>query len=136
MMKLVVLGHAIEFLRKGDSSVQFLYNFIYFSICQCSFFTPGWALWFMLSVFLWKMFLPDMIRIKNAFIVSLVVGILSRLFVEFGAFMSLARTITFLPYFLAGYYCNQKHMDRMKTMNQMWSIVLLGIDILQIHMFN
>ncbi len=100
-----------------------------------SFFTPGWALWFMLSLFLWKMFMPDIIRIKNAFAVSLVVGILSGLFVEFGAFMSLSRTITFLPYFLAGYYCSQERIDWIKRVNRMWGVVLLAAGIAVAYIF-
>lgn len=193
LMILVAAGHVIEFLRKKNSGVQFLYNFIYFfhmpvfifitgflskniekgrqravetyfvpfilfnliwnlitlishffvppttfnssASAYFSFFTPGWALWFMLSLFLWKMFLPDIIRIKNAFAVSLVVGILSGLFVEFGAFLSLSRTITFLPYFLAGYYCGQEHIDRMKRVNRIWSVVLLAAGIAVAYIF-
>ncbi|MDE6931682.1 MAG: acyltransferase family protein [Oscillospiraceae bacterium] len=193
LMILVVAGHVMEFLRKENSGVQFLYNFIYFFhmpvfifitgflsknaekgrrravetyfvpfilfnlIWNCitllsnffvppeafhsdtsayfSFFTPGWALWFMLSLFLWKIFLPDIIRIKNALAVSLAVGILSGLFVEFGAFMSLSRTITFLPYFLAGFYCSQERVDRIKTMNRAWSVALLAVGILAAYIF-
>jgi len=89
-----------------------------------TFFTPGWALWFMLSVFLWKIFLPDIVRIKNAFVVTLIIGLLSGLFVEFGAFMSLARTITFLPYFLAGYYCSSDHITNIRSKSKLWSILV------------
>ncbi|EOS67775.1 hypothetical protein C818_03940 [Lachnospiraceae bacterium MD308] len=40
---LVVAGHVIEFLRKENSGVQFLYNFIYFFICRFSFSLPAFC---------------------------------------------------------------------------------------------
>ena len=74
-----------------------------------SFFTPGWALWYIFAMFLWKILLPDLLKFKNIFILSIIAGIFVKLSGEFGSYMALSRTITFAPFFLAGYYLVRKN---------------------------
>ncbi len=64
-----------------------------------SFFTPGWALWYIFAMFLWKILLPDLLKFKNIFILSIIAGIFVKLSGEFGSYMALSRTITFAPFF-------------------------------------
>lgn len=90
-----------------------------------SFLNPGWALWFILALFLWKTLLPDLLKIKNIFAVVLVVGIFSRLFTEFNIFLSLSRFLVFSPYFIGGYLFNRAGLDKFRKIK--WYIPALII---------
>ena len=90
-----------------------------------SFLTPGWALWYLFSMLIWRVFLPDIIRIKNVFIVSIIIGLLAGLFTEFGGLMSLSRTFVFLPYFLAGYFMKKEKLIGLKKYSKLPAIIIL-----------
>lgn len=74
-------------------------------------FVTEWGLWFLLAMFVWKLFLKDLIRIRYILPISFIVGIMSGLSEEFTMKMSLARILSFLPFFLLGYFCNAAHIN-------------------------
>ncbi|WP_317368539.1 acyltransferase family protein [uncultured Tyzzerella sp.] len=90
-----------------------------------SFFTPAWAMWYLYSMFVWKLILPYILKIKNIFKVCLFLGILAGLFIEFNDFMSISRTITFLPYFLAGYFFDETLIDKIKNKKHIIFVLLI-----------
>lgn len=90
-----------------------------------SFFTPAWAMWYLYSMFIWKLILPYILKIKNIFKVSLFLGILAGLFIEFNDFMSISRTITFLPYFLAGYFFDENLIAKIKNKKHILFVLIL-----------
>ncbi|MDF2589484.1 MAG: hypothetical protein K0S41_3325 [Anaerocolumna sp.] len=75
---------------------------------------PVWGLWFYLSLFIWKFLLKDLVRIRYILPISFAVGILSGLSNEFSLKMSIARIISFLPFFLLGYFCNEIHIQKLR----------------------
>ena len=87
-----------------------------------SFLNPGWALWFILALFIWRLLLPYLLKIKKVFIVSLIVGLLSRLFSEFNIFLSLSRILVFSPYFIGGFLVSKKSLDKMRKA-KMWFVL-------------
>ncbi|MGU9138409.1 acyltransferase family protein [Clostridium perfringens] len=101
-----------------------------------SFFTPGWELWYIFAMFLWKILLPDLLKFKNIFILSVIAGIFVKLSGEFGSYMALSRTITFAPFFLAGYYSSEEKLKRFRKftrfniLNKVPSILILIIGVL------
>ncbi|NGU67703.1 acyltransferase family protein, partial [Clostridium perfringens] len=101
-----------------------------------SFFTPGWALWYIFAMFLWKILLPDFLKFKNIFILSIIAGIFVKLSGEFGSYMALSRTITFAPFFLAGYYSSEEKLKRFRKftrfniLNKLPSIIIVIIGVL------
>ncbi len=95
-----------------------------------SFFTPAWAMWYLYTMFIWKLVLPYILKIKNIFKISLFLGILSGLFIEFNDFMSISRTITFLPYFLAGYFFDESLITKIRNKNNLIFILLVIITFL------
>ncbi len=94
-----------------------------------SFLNPGWALWYILAMFIWKSLLPDLLKIKNIFRVVLVVGILSRLFSEFNVFLSLSRLLVFTPYFVGGFLFSKESLERVRKSRLSISIILLLISL-------
>lgn len=90
-----------------------------------SFFTPGWGLWYILAMFLWRLFLPDILKIKRAFLIFFIIGLSSGLFSEFGTFMSLSRMLAFTPFFLAGYYTTEDKIKFFQKFGKIPSLVIL-----------
>ncbi|MGL5616709.1 MAG: acyltransferase family protein [Sarcina sp.] len=100
-----------------------------------SFLMPGWALWYILSMFFWRMFLPDLVKVKNIFVISLIFGIIARMFTDFGTLLSLSRTITFLPFFLAGYFLKDiDNLRRNKGRKILSVIIMILIVVLAVYL--
>lgn len=95
-----------------------------------SFLNPGWALWFILALFIWKTFLPDLIKIKNIMAVILVIGVFSRLFSEFNVFMSLSRMLVYSPYFIGGYLLSKENYLQLTKINILIPIAVIIITLI------
>lgn len=76
---------------------------------EWKFFTskPAWGLWFLLSLFVWRLLLPYLAVLRyplaTALAAALVVGYLD----DFTHTFSASRTVTFLPFFLLGWKLRQ-----------------------------
>ena len=89
-----------------------------------SFLNPGWALWFIFALFIWRLLLPHLLKVKKIFAVTLFVGLLSRLFSEFNIFMSLSRILVFLPYFVGGFLISKKQLDRLRRVKMPFVLLI------------
>lgn len=89
-------------------------------------FIPVWGLWFLLAVFIWKLFLKDLVRIRFILPLSFLAGILSGFSNEFTANMSLSRVLNYLPFFLLGYFCTKEHVEKIKKFPKWISVVILA----------
>ena len=88
-------------------------------------FTPVYAYWYLLSMFIWRITVKDVANIRLIMPISIVIGLGAGLFTEFGTFMSLSRTFVFLPFFIFGYKFND---NTVKTIRKVpWYIGLLGV---------
>ena len=103
-----------------------LLAFVFLSV-PFSFITPGWALWYLLSMFIWRLFLKDLVRIKGIVPLSLAIGLCAGIFKEFDALLSLSRTLVFLPFFLMGYFLSEEHLFSFKRPSRLFSIVIFGV---------
>lgn len=90
------------------------------------FFRPLWGLWYLLAMFLWKFFLKDLVKIKFILPLSFLVGILSGFSKEFSTYMALGRVVCFLPFFLLGYFINEKHIEKIRKVPKIagWAIIV------------
>lgn len=94
-----------------------------------SFITPGWALWYLMSMFLWKISLKDLVRIKYIVPISFIVGLGAGIFGEFNGILSLSRTLVFFPFFLIGYFTSEDRFFKLKKTSRFFScgIILLAL---------
>ena len=80
-------------------------------------FMPQWTLWYLLSLFFWKLMIGPFAALRRpmwaAVIVSVYAGLTSS-----SSFLSLSRTFAFFPYFLAGYLMSEDGMKKMRGMNK------------------
>lgn len=93
--------------------------------------SPGWTLWYLYCMFIWRLLLPDLVKVRRILILSLIVGIFSGFLTEFGTYMAMARTLSFLPYFLAGYFTTPQRIQKIRLffLGKFFSlmIVLFGL---------
>lgn len=134
-----ISGYFSKNLEKGRASAvrTFLIPYLFFNTIWnfiqlyagvtpfFSFFTPGWALWYLFSMFLWKILLPDILKVKKVRGAAICIGLLSGFFAELGPFMSLSRSIVFFPFFLFGYYTNSDTIEHMKKKNKIYAVIIV-----------
>ncbi|WP_119396246.1 acyltransferase family protein [Salinibius halmophilus] len=66
-------------------------------------FQPYWLLWFLLSLFFWRLLLPLILQLRFPLLFSIALGLLAGYANNIGYFFGVARTFYFLPFFVAGY---------------------------------
>lgn len=134
-----VSGYFSKNLDKSRSTAfkSFLLPFVIFNIIwnliaaiatwniqQFSFLTPGWALWYLMSMFFWRIFLKDLVKIKYILPISFVVGLGAGLFSEFNGILSLSRTLVFFPFFLVGYKTSENKLFGLKKPTRLFSFAI------------
>lgn len=107
---------------------------------------PRWTLWFLLSLFMWKIMVKPFSMFKGAFwlsvLISLYVG-----FTGMEVFMSLSRTFCFFPFFLAGFLIPEQYIEKVRSLNKGYAVLalafacgaliliqILGVEISALHM--
>ncbi len=105
-----IIWYGLAYMYTGESNLPIIY--------------PGWTLWFLLSLFFWRISLKYLIKIKYILPISFLLGILVGI-VPNGSILSFSRTIFFLPFFLLGYYCD---FNKLKVLNKLnICIAILGV---------
>lgn len=107
-----------------------LFNIIWYaSIGNFKFpiYYPGWTLWYLLSLFFWRFFLIDLIKIKWVIVLSIILGLLVGFNGKFIDLFSFSRTFAYLPFFLLGYYSNDSTINKIKKYSNVISILGLII---------
>lgn len=121
--------------------VDFFYDVLFgiFSSVPLSInpFLPQWTLWYLLSLFFWKVSV-DWVQhfrfpILNSIILSLLIGTID----DAGSFLSISRTICMFPYFIIGYKLNEHNSDfeRFISKKKNKSIILVLFIVAQILVF-
>ncbi|MCM1564436.1 MAG: acyltransferase family protein [Dehalobacter sp.] len=88
-----------------------------------TFFTPYWMMWFLFSMIIWKAALPYVVRIRYALPVTFLFGLIAGYTGELGYYASLSRIVVFFPFFLAGFYFEKKHLEKLLTRNWRFAAV-------------
>ena len=91
-------------------------------------FFPNRTLWYLLSIFWWKVFLSHFVELKYSIIVVFFLSIFSSCLSRVDGFLSISRTIAFFPYFLAGNYLQSKGlMSYIRNYNKYRILILFLI---------
>jgi fucose 4-O-acetylase-like acetyltransferase len=78
-----------------------------------SYFTPYWIMWYILCMIAWKVLLPYVVKFRYALPVSIAIAVLCGYANDAGYYASVSRTIVFFPFFLAGYYLEKQHIEKL-----------------------
>lgn len=80
-------------------------------------FNPNFALWFLLSLFLWKLSIEKLVMVRGVVFLSFLASILVGFDTGIGTFASLSRTIVLLPFFILGYKFEKEKFMKFASKN-------------------
>ncbi len=113
--------------------IMFLLRITIFGKAHFDLTLPTMALWYLLTMFIYRYFLKDLIKIKNILPISIAVSLAAGYIPFFDSTLSLGRTFSFLPFFLLGYYFKPEWIDKLhrlpKTVSWFLLSVLIGFTI-------
>lgn len=78
---------------------------------------PNHSSWYLLTLFYYRLFSKQIIASKYIFFLAIIASLIYPCIDFDYNYMSLGRTISFLPFFILGYYCNEKHIDYIKSIS-------------------
>lgn len=95
------------------------------------FLIPHWTLWYLLSLMFWRLILRNTPKklINNPYVylgITILASLTIGIFLPYGRVLSIQRTISFMPFFLMGYYFKTGKIKQ-KICNNYISIILFAI---------
>lgn len=90
-------------------------------------FSPRWTLWYLLSLFLWKLIVEIFLCIKWPLVVALLLSFYTGFNSDIDSTLSLSRTLCFFPFFLAGYLCSKDSLNKAKNLNKVFPTLAFAI---------
>ena len=107
--------------------VMFLLRIAIFGEAHFDLTLPTMALWYLLTLFIYRYFLKDFIKVKNILPYSIAVSLAAGYIPFLDSTLSLGRTFSFLPFFLLGYYFKPEWIDKLHRLPKAVSWFLLSI---------
>lgn len=96
--------------------LMYLIRYLIFGNAHFDLFLPTMALWYLLTLFFYRYFLMDLIKIKNILLISVLISLTAGFVPFFNSTLSIGRTLSFLPFFLAGYYFKAQWIVKIKKL--------------------
>lgn len=84
---------------------------------------PYWLLWFLWSLFFWKLLLPVISCFKFPVLISIIIAITAGYCTETGYYLGLSRTLTFLPFFVLGHTLSPVFFQRVQKIPRLFFII-------------
>lgn len=138
-IKRLLLPYLIfQYLYQIFNSILNNYSFNY------DFQRPFWILWFLLSLFIWRilLFIIDRFNISavTVFSAAVAAALFAGFIAEFGRIYSGSRTIVFFPFFILGYYFKKYSIaERYRNLEDYISkksvIFIYAVEIIFIYLF-
>ena len=92
-------------------------------------FSPKWTLWFLLSLFFWKIMAEVGIVIKKAFPLSLIIALYAGSVSAIGGFFALSRTLCFFPFFFAGCLSQKERIDAWRKSRKIYAFLCIALTV-------
>jgi fucose 4-O-acetylase-like acetyltransferase len=102
---------------------------MHFHTFSFNLFSPAFHLWYLLSLFTWRLLLPFVQSIKYSLLFSIMLALLVGLSHSVDNDFSLSRTFSLFPFFLAGTLCSA---DRLSALHAKKYLALFGLIYLPI----
>ena len=92
---------------------------------------PAWTLWFFLSLTFWRLFTPLLLRFRRPVLISVLIALLGLSAEPTGTYLSVARTFSFLPFFMIGQVYGRDIVAAVRKRSALpWALLALGVMIL------
>ena len=95
---------------------------------------PPFAMWFMLALFLYKVFQKNYIKIPHFFAITMLLYLFAGCIPFLGEDYSLGRIVSYFPFFFLGYYCTGEHIKKIQCLKK-WQTAVLGICLVGISFY-
>lgn len=105
--------------------IMFSIRYLIFGRAHFDLTLPTMALWYLLTLFVYRYFLKDLVRMKSILPISIAVSLASGYFPVLDSTLSLGRTFSFLPFFLLGYYFKMEWIIEIRNFPKVLSLLLL-----------
>ena len=76
---------------------------------------PGYAIWYIVSLFFWRLFLKDIVKLRGALIIAILLSPLVMFLTDAEMILALNKTVGFLCFFLMGYYADAGMMQKLRS---------------------
>jgi fucose 4-O-acetylase-like acetyltransferase len=107
--------------------IMFFLRFTIFGSAHFNLALPTMALWYLLTLFFYRYFLKDLIKVKNILPISIAVSLAAGFIPFLNSTLSLGRTFSFLPFFLLGYYFKPEWIEKLHRIPKAVSWFLLSL---------
>jgi len=78
---------------------------------------PHWSLWFLLSLFFWRLSTPLLLRLRWPVVTSIAVACVALMAPKTGTHLSIARTFSFLPFYTLGVIYGHRIIARLEALD-------------------
>lgn len=92
-------------------------------------FEPKYAFWFLLSLFFWRVAAKPLSDVKGIIVLSFIFALIAGGYNQFSTFLSLSRTVCFLPFFMIGYKTSEETIGKLRSINKIIPSLLLIISL-------
>lgn len=90
-------------------------------------FYPQFSLWYLLALFIWRLLLPDLKKIKGILPASALLYVFGMFCTGINNNFAMQRTMGFLIFFLLGYFASGDNVERIKKIPVWISICCIGM---------
>lgn len=91
---------------------------------------PKYSLWFLLSLFCWRLLIDQIIKIKGIIPITFLLGILVGFDTSIGEFAAIGRTVAFLPFFILGHKFDKNKFMEFAKVNSVRLCSILSLFLL------
>ena len=99
----------------ANGSVFYLHHFL----------DPGYAIWYIVALFFWRLFLKDIVKLRFALALAFLISPLIMLFDGAEATLAINKTVGFLFFFLLGYYTSEETVAKIRRIPTYLALLLL-----------
>ena len=120
---------------------QFLYTAYYIYVLDLSvtfnfFENLRWGLWFLVSLFCWRVLLPFFTRSKWMIVVALVISLIAGELPFINELFSLSRTVYFFVFFIAGYHLSVDPLKKAGKIGKLVGVIVLVLIFVSMYAMN
>ena len=105
--------------------LMFISRYILSGNAELNFFKPSFALWFMLVMFVYRFFLKSIYKIPYIVHISVFLMLISGCIPFLGEELALGRICSFFFFFILGYKCEEKHIEKIRDIPKGIMIIVL-----------
>jgi len=93
-------------------------------------FQPYWILWFLFSLFIYKILLPIIIKFKFPVLLSIITSLLAGYINSIGYSFGISRTLYFFPFFIIGYIYLDSLLLKLNKIPKKYYIIIIFLNII------